>query len=104
MRERQRHRVVNPDGLTLVVYAVRKVTKALEDQSRRLWHCTNVYMHPNIHEYVEKLVAKMPGNLKVRVIEHVNQSHSSISISESLCNFNSMSKPILRSLCNRHIL
>jgi len=40
----------------------------LEDQSRRLWHSTNIYLHPTIHEYVEKLTAKMPGNLKVSAV------------------------------------
>jgi len=42
--------------------------KSLEDQSRQLWHSTNVYLHPKIHEYVEKLAAKMPGNLKVSAV------------------------------------
>ncbi|XP_002068613.3 alanine--glyoxylate aminotransferase 2, mitochondrial [Drosophila willistoni] len=41
-----------------------KVNKALSDQIAKLWHTTNIYMHPKIHEYAEKLVAKMPGNLK----------------------------------------
>jgi len=59
---------------SLACMAVRKVTKALEDQGRQLWHCTNVYLHPKIHEYVEKLTAKMPGNLKVRAIAHVNST------------------------------
>ena len=40
--------------------------KALHDQSSKLWHTTNIYMHPQIHEYAEKLVSKMPGDLKVR--------------------------------------
>lgn len=42
-----------------------KVVKSLEEQSRQLWHTSNVFLHPKIHEYVEKLAAKMPGNLKV---------------------------------------
>ena len=32
---------------------------------RRVWHTTNIYWHSPIHEFVEKLVAKMPGDLKV---------------------------------------
>ena len=32
----------------------------------RLWHTTNIYLHPTIHEYAQKLVATMPGDLKVR--------------------------------------
>ncbi|XP_071823300.1 alanine--glyoxylate aminotransferase 2, mitochondrial-like [Apostichopus japonicus] len=42
-----------------------KVNNALQDQMNRLWHTTNIYLHPKIHEYAEKLTAKMPGNLKV---------------------------------------
>jgi len=45
--------------------ALRKVVQSLEEQGRQLWHTTNVYLHPKIHEYAEKLAAKMPGNLKV---------------------------------------
>lgn len=32
---------------------------------KKLWHTTNIYMHPKIHEYAEKLIAKMPGDLNV---------------------------------------
>ena len=38
---------------------------ALTDQANKLWHTTNIYMHPKIHEYAEKLISKMPGDLKV---------------------------------------
>uniref|UniRef100_A0A6E8W4Q9 Alanine--glyoxylate aminotransferase 2, mitochondrial n=1 Tax=Anopheles coluzzii TaxID=1518534 RepID=A0A6E8W4Q9_ANOCL len=41
-----------------------KVNAALEEQLRTLWHTTNIYMHPKLHQYAEKLVAKMPGDLK----------------------------------------
>ncbi|KAL9907353.1 alanine--glyoxylate aminotransferase 2, mitochondrial [Glossina fuscipes fuscipes] len=41
-----------------------KVKRALEEQSDTLWHTTNIYMHPKIHEYAEKLTAKFPGDLK----------------------------------------
>jgi alanine-glyoxylate transaminase / (R)-3-amino-2-methylpropionate-pyruvate transaminase len=34
--------------------------------SNRLWHTTNIYMHPKIHEYAEALTARLPGDLKVR--------------------------------------
>ena len=43
-----------------------KVNAALHSQVEKLWHTTNIYYHPKIHEYAEKLVAKMPGNLKVK--------------------------------------
>ncbi|XP_057291103.1 alanine--glyoxylate aminotransferase 2, mitochondrial-like [Hydractinia symbiolongicarpus] len=42
-----------------------KVEEATFKQMRKLWHTTNIYMHPTIHEYAEKLVSKMPGDLKV---------------------------------------
>jgi alanine-glyoxylate transaminase/(R)-3-amino-2-methylpropionate-pyruvate transaminase len=42
-----------------------KVNKALKDQVDRLWHTTNIYMHPAIHEYGKKLASKFPGKLKV---------------------------------------
>ncbi|XP_071785665.1 alanine--glyoxylate aminotransferase 2, mitochondrial-like [Asterias amurensis] len=41
-----------------------KVNKALHEQIDKIWHTTNIYMIPAIYEYAEKLVAKMPGNLK----------------------------------------
>ncbi|XP_020816557.1 alanine--glyoxylate aminotransferase 2, mitochondrial isoform X1 [Drosophila serrata] len=41
-----------------------KVNQALSEQIAKLWHTTNIYMHPKIHEYAERLVAKFPGNLK----------------------------------------
>ncbi|XP_014679555.1 PREDICTED: LOW QUALITY PROTEIN: alanine--glyoxylate aminotransferase 2 homolog 1, mitochondrial-like [Priapulus caudatus] len=42
-----------------------KVKQALRDQMDLLWHTTNIYLHPKIHEYAEKLVARLPGDLKV---------------------------------------
>ncbi|XP_048253365.1 alanine--glyoxylate aminotransferase 2, mitochondrial-like [Haliotis rufescens] len=42
-----------------------RTVKAATEQLGKLWHTTNIYLHPKIHEYAEKLVAKMPGNLKV---------------------------------------
>ena len=45
--------------------------KKLEEQSRQLWHSSGIYLQPKIHEYVEKLVAKMPGNLKVSVVYEI---------------------------------
>jgi len=42
-----------------------KVNEALKAQVDTLWHTTNLYLHPNIHEYAEKLTATLPGDLKV---------------------------------------
>lgn len=40
-----------------------KVNKALKDQVDTLWHTTNIYLHPKIHEYAERLVATLPEPL-----------------------------------------
>ncbi|XP_030323190.1 alanine--glyoxylate aminotransferase 2, mitochondrial isoform X4 [Calypte anna] len=42
-----------------------KVTVATQKQLARLWHTTNIYMHPSIHEYAEKLASLFPDPLKV---------------------------------------
>lgn len=31
----------------------------------KLWHTTNIYLHPKIHEYAERLVQTLPGDLNV---------------------------------------
>lgn len=43
----------------------RKINEAAKKQMDKLWHTTNIYMHNQIYEYTEKLVAKFPGKLKV---------------------------------------
>ena len=45
----------------------RKVKKAAFDQMDQLWHTTNIYLHPKIHEYAEKLIAKLPPGLDVSI-------------------------------------
>ncbi|XP_047026980.1 alanine--glyoxylate aminotransferase 2, mitochondrial [Helicoverpa zea] len=42
-----------------------KVVGALQEQIQTLWHCTNIYRHPKLYEYVEQLTSKLPGDLKV---------------------------------------
>lgn len=42
-----------------------KVNEAAKKQLDKLWHTTNIYLHPKIHEYAERLVATLPGDLKV---------------------------------------
>lgn len=43
----------------------RKVTAAAERQLKRLWHTTNIYVYPPLHEYCEKLASHFPDPLKV---------------------------------------
>lgn len=47
----------------------RKVTAAAEKQLRRLWHTTNIYVYPTLHEYCEKLASYLPDPLKVQCID-----------------------------------
>lgn len=46
----------------------RKINEAVFEQMKILWHTTNIYLHPKLYEYVEKLVKKLPGDLKVGVV------------------------------------
>lgn len=42
-----------------------KINEAIFKQMRTLCHTTNIYLHPKLYEYAEKLTAKLPGDLKV---------------------------------------
>lgn len=42
-----------------------RVNEALEKQINTLWHTTNIYLHPKVHEYAVKLVETLPDPLKV---------------------------------------
>uniref|UniRef100_A0A1B6E8D9 Alanine--glyoxylate aminotransferase 2, mitochondrial n=1 Tax=Clastoptera arizonana TaxID=38151 RepID=A0A1B6E8D9_9HEMI len=41
-----------------------KVTEVAKAQMSKLWHTTNIYMHPNLYEYAKMLTSKFPGDLK----------------------------------------
>ncbi|KAM6902513.1 alanine--glyoxylate aminotransferase 2, mitochondrial isoform 4-T4 [Xenentodon cancila] len=41
------------------------VTAAAEQQLKKLWHTTNIYVYPALHEYCEKLASYFPDPLKV---------------------------------------
>lgn len=38
---------------------------AAEKQMKKLWHTTNIYVHPSLHEYCDKLASYLPDPLKV---------------------------------------
>uniref|UniRef100_A0A8C2XK75 Alanine--glyoxylate aminotransferase 2, mitochondrial n=1 Tax=Cyclopterus lumpus TaxID=8103 RepID=A0A8C2XK75_CYCLU len=42
-----------------------KVVAAAEKQLKRVWHTTNIYVNPPLHEYCEKLASYFPDPLKV---------------------------------------
>ncbi|KFM81710.1 Alanine--glyoxylate aminotransferase 2, mitochondrial, partial [Stegodyphus mimosarum] len=41
------------------------VTEAAVRQLNKLWHVTNIYLHPTLHEYAKKLTDHLPEDLKV---------------------------------------
>jgi len=43
-----------------------RINAAIFKQMETLWHTTNIYAHPQVHLYSEKLASKLPGELKVR--------------------------------------
>lgn len=47
------------------MYARRKVNERVIHQLNMIGHQSLNYLHSPMHEYAEKLVAKMPGDLKV---------------------------------------
>ncbi len=46
-------------------YVYRKINEAAHEQIETLWHSTNIYQHPNIYQYAQKLVSTLPSHLKV---------------------------------------
>ncbi|KAF6022753.1 hypothetical protein EB796_018940 [Bugula neritina] len=42
-----------------------KIQEATLSQMSKMWHSTNIYYHPSIHEYAEKLTSTLPDPLKV---------------------------------------
>lgn len=42
-----------------------KLVQRMSEQISRYWHTTTYYLYPELAEYAEKLVSKMPGDLKV---------------------------------------
>jgi len=57
-----------------------KVLNAAEKQLRKLWHTTNIYLHPTIHQYVEELTSRLPGNLKVAYITNSGSEANDLAI------------------------
>lgn len=56
------------------------VVAAAEKQMKKLWHTTNIYLHPKIHEYAEQLAAKLPGNLKVVYLTNSGSEANDLAI------------------------
>ena len=58
----------------------RKVKAALDEQTALLWHSTNIYMHPRVHEYGKKLVDTLPPHLNVSMFMIMNFQYENVSL------------------------
>lgn len=63
-----------------VKFNFRRITEAIAEQSGILGHVSGAYEHPKMYEYVEALVSKMPGDLKVG---HVKENNNIIYVCSS---------------------
>ncbi|XP_033503411.1 alanine--glyoxylate aminotransferase 2, mitochondrial-like [Epinephelus lanceolatus] len=57
-----------------------KVTAAAQRQLERLWHTTNIYVHPTLHEYCEKLASHLPEPLKVIYLTNSGSEANDLAI------------------------
>lgn len=62
------------------MYVCRKVNAALEEQIKTLWHTTQIYMHPRIVQYAEKLTSKLPGDLNVVYLTNSGSEANDLAI------------------------
>ena len=53
-----------------------KLVEVAQRQVETLWHTTNIYLHPMIHEFAEQLTSKLPGDLKVTNTKVLYPYHS----------------------------
>ncbi|XP_049860541.1 alanine--glyoxylate aminotransferase 2, mitochondrial-like isoform X2 [Schistocerca gregaria] len=60
-----------------------KVKDALVTQANSLWHTSNLFMHPKLHEYAQKLTAKLPD--KLNVVYFVNSGSEANDLAMLLC-------------------
>uniref|UniRef100_I3JLI4 Alanine--glyoxylate aminotransferase 2, mitochondrial n=1 Tax=Oreochromis niloticus TaxID=8128 RepID=I3JLI4_ORENI len=57
-----------------------KVTAAAEQQLKKLWHTTNIYVYPTLHEYCEKLASHFPDPLKVIYLTNSGSEANDLAI------------------------
>ncbi|KAM9735861.1 alanine--glyoxylate aminotransferase 2, mitochondrial-like [Menidia menidia] len=56
------------------------VRAAAEQQMKTLWHTTNIYVHPSLHEYCEKLASHLPDPLKVIYLTNSGSEANDLAI------------------------
>ncbi|XP_075311814.1 alanine--glyoxylate aminotransferase 2, mitochondrial-like [Odontesthes bonariensis] len=56
------------------------VRAAAERQMNTLWHTTNIYVHPSLHEYCEKLASCLPDPLKVIYLTNSGSEANDLAI------------------------
>uniref|UniRef100_A0AAX7UA79 Alanine--glyoxylate aminotransferase 2, mitochondrial n=1 Tax=Astatotilapia calliptera TaxID=8154 RepID=A0AAX7UA79_ASTCA len=57
-----------------------KVTAAAEQQLKKLWHTTSIYVYPTLHEYCEKLASHFPDPLKVIYLTNSGSESNDLAI------------------------
>ncbi|KAG8131180.1 hypothetical protein E2320_017730 [Naja naja] len=57
-----------------------KVTAAAQKQFGRLGHTSNIYLHPGIQEYTEKLTSLLPGSLKVAYLTNSGTEANDLAV------------------------
>uniref|UniRef100_A0A674MMX6 Alanine--glyoxylate aminotransferase 2, mitochondrial n=1 Tax=Takifugu rubripes TaxID=31033 RepID=A0A674MMX6_TAKRU len=62
-----------------------KVTAAAERQLKRLWHTTNIYVYPTLHEYCEKLASNLPEPLKVVYLTNSGSEANDLAVMLTMC-------------------
>ncbi len=65
-KDRIDYRLYNSVFHFVCCYRFSKVVERTKKQLDKLWHTTNIYLHPNIHEFSLELTSKLPGDLKVK--------------------------------------
>ncbi|KAJ8877938.1 hypothetical protein PR048_022397 [Dryococelus australis] len=76
-----------------------KVVEAAEEQMKSLWHTTNIYLHPKLYEYAEKLLSTLPKKLQVAYF--VNSGSEANDIAMLLARLHTGSYDII-SFCNAY--
>nr|XP_033788810.1 alanine--glyoxylate aminotransferase 2, mitochondrial [Geotrypetes seraphini] len=62
-----------------------KVMEAAQKQLGRLWHTTNIHLHPSLHEYAVKLTALFPEPLKILYLTNSGSEANDLAMLMARC-------------------
>lgn len=57
-----------------------RVNAALEAQLKKLWHTTMIYYYPPVHEFTQKLLAKMPKHLNAVIFTNSGSEANDLAL------------------------